>query len=731
MNIVDKARRYLDRMPPAVSGQNGHDQTFRVACVLCQGFGLSPDDARPLMQEYSTRCVPPWKESDILHKLQDADRTTEPKGRGYLLKSAITHTYKGAPNSPQSASRPSAPIPTPKSLAPPNVASKRYDISSASEVPRPIVNGAKELLAAAFLNGEGVRICIARTNEEGREVPKDAGVVLSREEWLSKLEGAGGDPNKFLRTSEKNGIFVSVNPLQIGGSRDADVTAYRHVLLEFDEISVQEQWSLISQSRIPATAVISSGGRSLHAWVKVDAANRQEYDERVAILYKHFETYRPDIKNKNPSRFSRLPNCIRADKRQELLALAIGAESFTAWQMEQDAAALGTEIQVKDLLEFNADDDKNSVLGYRWLCRGGSCLIIGQSGVGKSSLEMQLAILWALERPAFGICPAKPLKSLIIQAENDLGDTAEMFQGVWAGMKLPGGENPEVIRQVQRNLVIRRVSSHTGTQFCDLLRRVIDRDKPDLVWLDPALAYVGDDISKQSVCSQFFRNGLNPIAEATGVIFMILHHTGKPPKDPKSKSGWTSRDFSYEGLGSSDLTNWARAVMVLREFDENLFELKLPKRGRRAGAKDIHNNFTTSLWLRHAEKGICWEQVEAPTEEEQEAVKGKSKARTKPSVAAGYDYEGFLASVAGEYMNVNQLVYRVQKYAKVGERTVWRSIVPELKKRMLYDPERHLFHSGELPADQWARDPPEHERLCLLGSSAGCEYAQRCDLPQC
>jgi RecA-family ATPase len=680
MNTVDKARRYLDRMPPAISGQSGHDQTFRVACVLCQGFGLPPEEARPLMVEYSARCVPPWSEREIDHKLSDAVTTEDPKGRGYLLKESRRPTSEPTPPIHSSTNRSIHPIPA-----------RRYATNAHGQLPPPLPNGAAQILIAAFAQGEGVRICIARTNEDGKEVPKDAGVVLTREEWLSKLETAGGDPNRFLRSSDKNGIFISINPLQIGGSRDADVTAYRHCLLEFDEISIQEQWCLISQSRIPATAVISSGGRSLHAWVKIEAKDRPEYDERVNLLYKHFADYRPDVKNKNPSRFSRLPNCMRFDKRQELLALNTGAESFTAWQLEQDAAALGTEIQVKDLLEFNADNDTNSILGNRWLCRGGSCLIIGQSGTGKSSLEMQLAILWALERPAFGICPAKPLKSLIIQAENDLGDTAEMFQGVWRGMKLPGGEHPEVIRQVQQNLTIRKVSSHTGIQFCDLLRRVIDRDKPDLVWLDPALAYIGDDISKQSVCSQFFRNGLNPIAEATGVIWMILHHTGKPPKDPKSKSGWHSRDYSYEGLGSSDLTNWARAVMVLREFDENLFELKLPKRGRRAGAKDTIGNFTTSVWLKHADHGICWEQVDAPSEEEKEQVRAKTKYRTKPSIASDYDFDGFLQSVAGEHFTANQLVERIQKYQKCSERTAWRSILPELKKRMSYDPEHRTY----------------------------------------
>ena len=74
MTLLDQARRYLDKIPPAVSGAGGHNQTFRVACVLVQGFGLSLDEARPLMLEYSARCQPPWSEKDIDHKLRDAER---------------------------------------------------------------------------------------------------------------------------------------------------------------------------------------------------------------------------------------------------------------------------------------------------------------------------------------------------------------------------------------------------------------------------------------------------------------------------------------------------------------------------------------------------------------------------------------------------------------------------------------------------------------------------------
>jgi hypothetical protein len=38
MPLHERIQRYIDACPPAISGQSGHDQTFRVACILVQGF---------------------------------------------------------------------------------------------------------------------------------------------------------------------------------------------------------------------------------------------------------------------------------------------------------------------------------------------------------------------------------------------------------------------------------------------------------------------------------------------------------------------------------------------------------------------------------------------------------------------------------------------------------------------------------------------------------------------
>lgn len=69
---VEKARAYLATMEGAVSGRRGHDRTYRAACVLARRFGLSFEEAWPLLLEWNERCEPPWTEKELAHKLTDA-----------------------------------------------------------------------------------------------------------------------------------------------------------------------------------------------------------------------------------------------------------------------------------------------------------------------------------------------------------------------------------------------------------------------------------------------------------------------------------------------------------------------------------------------------------------------------------------------------------------------------------------------------------------------------------
>lgn len=80
----ERAAKYMALVEPAVSGQRGHDVTFRAACALVLGFGLSIDEALPLLAAWNERCQPPWSESELLHKLNSANQ--QGGDRGYLLR---------------------------------------------------------------------------------------------------------------------------------------------------------------------------------------------------------------------------------------------------------------------------------------------------------------------------------------------------------------------------------------------------------------------------------------------------------------------------------------------------------------------------------------------------------------------------------------------------------------------------------------------------------------------
>jgi hypothetical protein len=80
-----RARSYLRKIPPAVSGQHGHTATFRAALTMVRGFDLDAETAfRILWEGWNDSCNPPWSEKDLRRKVdQAAEHSTA--SRGFLL----------------------------------------------------------------------------------------------------------------------------------------------------------------------------------------------------------------------------------------------------------------------------------------------------------------------------------------------------------------------------------------------------------------------------------------------------------------------------------------------------------------------------------------------------------------------------------------------------------------------------------------------------------------------
>jgi RecA-family ATPase len=522
----------------------------------------------------------------------------------------------------------------------------------ATSVPLPdrMEDGFEELLRAAFEEGEGV--CIGGTfcNDEGEHKP-DVGVTLTREQWIDRVRQKGGDFSR-MHTS-KNGHFIRVNPMRISpDSRngDADVAKFRHVLVEFDTdargqaIKKDRQFGAILASGLPVTAVLDSGNKSIHAWVRVEAANAEEYKERAAEVYELFGEDL-DAKNHNPSRYSRCPDGIRTvgekgeeqQVRQSLLKVGVGAKSWVEWKRTSAAQALGEPWRpLRDFENYNIENDPNTVIGNRWLCKGGSLVIVSQSGVGKSSMQMQLKVGWSIGRDdmTFGIKPVRPLKQLTLQAENDQGDVAEAWRDITQAYKLSMVEKAAA----DENCLWHRVTTLVAEEFLEVVEALVQLHQPDVCWIDPLLNYIGDDVSKAEVISHFCVEGLSAISLKTGVIFVLIHHAGKP-KDQRTRDGMNSSDLAYLGLGSSALTNWAREVLVLSRVktasadDPATFTLTATKRRTRAGMKSmpvdgdpLEFKPTAEIFVRHSSDGtIRWEQCAEPEKPKGGRPKGAAK----------------------------------------------------------------------------------------------------------
>lgn len=308
-------------------------------------------------------------------------------------------------------------------------------------------------------------------------------------------------------------------------------------------------------------------------------------------------------------------------------------------------------IEAKRLSELvrHDRDDPDELLRFRFLCRGGGLLLTGPTGTGKSSLSMQLMLHWAIGWPCFGIQPARPLRSLVIQAENDEGDVAEMRDGVVAGMTASDDEIQTALDSVT---VIREDARTADTFMLKVVQPAVSEHRPDLLWLDPALAYLGGEANSQRDVGRFLRNLLNPLLREFGCGGVVIHHTNKPPTGTE-KPDWNGSDFAYLGSGSAEWANWPRAVMALRSIgSQDVYELRAGKRGGRLGWVDDNGEKVYQQFIAHAKEPgvICWRSAD-PDE-----IEATRKPERKPKTA-----EDLLRLVpATEPIEKNKLILKAQ-----------------------------------------------------------------------
>jgi hypothetical protein len=294
--------------------------------------------------------------------------------------------------------------------------------------------------------------------------------------------------------------------------------------------------------------------------------------------------------------------------------------------LAENLVGLPDAVSLMTLADARPDDSK-TLLGNRFLCVGGALLFIGPSGIGKSSASVQQDILWALGHEAFGIRPARPLRILTIQAENDDGDLGEMARGVCKGLNL-SIKDQDAIRD--RVLYVSE-RARTGSAFLtSVVTPLLEKHPPDILRIDPLLAYLGDDVNDQRATADFLRSGLNPILERFNCAVIVNHHTPKVVN--RDTSAWRASDWMYSGHGSADLTNWCRAALVIDPTHVgHVFRFIAAKRGGRIGWCDEERSpVFIRMFCHDTEGGLCWREATAEDLEKVESKKPKRGQQGPP-----------------------------------------------------------------------------------------------------
>ncbi len=163
------------------------------------------------------------------------------------------------------------------------------------------LDDASMLFAAMYHAGEYINVVTRHL--QGK--PVGHGIAQTRDEWMS-------DARARKLICREAGAWIRMNPTDGNGVSDSNITACRFALIESDKLSLELQLALFAKIPLPINALVASGGKSIHAWIRVDAPCAEEYRRRLKEeIFPVLAQFGFDRANTNPSRLARLPGVNR------------------------------------------------------------------------------------------------------------------------------------------------------------------------------------------------------------------------------------------------------------------------------------------------------------------------------------------------------------------------------------------------------------------------------------
>lgn len=419
------------------------------------------------------------------------------------------------------------------------------DVSNTIEQPKEI-NATDELrryIQALFKPDEIVGFCIDAQKDEDRNkwTPASKGAYgMTAKAILNAIKKHPDDIKAVIGDyNEEAGAWIRFNPLDGAGVSNSNVTELRYALVESDTLEIERQKAIMEELQLPIAVMLYSGGKSIHAIVKVDAVTVQDYREKVDYLYRICEKngLSIDKQNKNPSRMSRMPGVKRGDKNQYILAENIGLASFDEWK-EYIADSIDTYPDIVTFSELQELPALSPEIIHGILRKGHKMLISGASKAGKSFLLIELAIS-------------------ITTGRKWLGFQCERGRVLYVNLEVDGASFLHRVRDVQRIIApgeqlpldvwnLRGEPAEINRLAPRLIRRAQNRHY-DLIILDPLYKINEGDENSATEMAKFF-NQLDLICKQLGVSIACCHHHSKGAQggkfsiDRASGSGVFARD---------------------------------------------------------------------------------------------------------------------------------------------------------------------------------------------
>ena len=359
-------------------------------------------------------------------------------------------------------------------------------------------------------------------------------ILTSLDRYPDDLGATIGDWKKAA------GAWIRINPLDGKGASKKNVTRYSYCLIESDDLPIKEQEETFKRLNLPLATMVYSGGKSIHAIVKIDATNIQEYEERVQFCYDFLKNngISIDAQNKDPNRLSRMPGVTRNGVVQTLLGVNLGYDSWKEWM---ESIGETTDFVLEDVgsLILNPPPLSPEII-HGLLRKGHKFLLSGASKSGKSYALIELAIAFSQGTEWFGF-KCEKAKVCYINLEIDRPSAIDRFAIITDALKI----ERRIVNNIK--LINLRGKAKPLNELVPELVKDLRDSQIDVIIIDPIYKVITGDENNATEMAQFC-NQFDILCDKLHTTVIYAHHHskgtqgGKSAQDRASGSGVFARD---------------------------------------------------------------------------------------------------------------------------------------------------------------------------------------------